>query len=263
MDLNNLAKLYDQGNSQVKLQKGGFITDLVRSLFSTDDETETNTTVLPTNIPIVPVSNQGEETPTQQISPDTPKTPVSMANLNRPRVMVVFVGLPKCGKTKLSVQLLQKLKSDNIRARFVETPVGKADLFDVNGKYINNIKDVSKQPVDVIICNGNNYLKRIRDDIKFIANLAKPKLSILYVDFSHSEDLPGEFTRYKDFCTDKILARTDAISVNTNLTKAIGEYETLTQSELESGNYIKIHINNYIKANIESLTKQIKNILKI
>ncbi len=263
MDLNNLAKLYNQGNSQVKLQKGGFITDLVRSLFSTDDETETNTSVLPTNIPIVSLSNQGEETPIQPNAPNTPVTPVLMANLNRHRVMVVFVGLPKCGKTKLSVQLLQKLKADNIKARFVETPVGHADLFDVNGKYINNIKDVSKQPVDVIICNGNNYLKRIRDDIKFIANLAKPKLSILYVDFSHSEDLPGEFTRYKDFCTDKILARTDAISVNTNLTKAIGEYETLTQSELESGNYIKIHINNYIKANIESLTKQIKNILKI
>ncbi len=262
MDLNNLAKLYDQGNSQIKLQKGGFITDLVRFLFSTDDETKTNTTVLPTNIPIVPISNQGDETSIQQILPDTPDTPNTITKLNRPRVMVVFVGLPKCGKTKLSVQLLQKLKSDNIKARFVETPVGHAD-FDINGKYINNIKDASKQSVDVIICNGNNYLKKIRDDIKLIATQAKPKLSILYVDFSHSEDSPGEFIRYKDYCTGKILARTDAISINTNLTKAIGDYETLTQAELELGNYVKIHINNYIKANIEILTQQIKNILKI
>ncbi len=251
-NLKNLTKLYKSENLKNNFQFGGSSTDLIRFLFS-DDQIISETSETDINLPIViePEIKSTTKSESKQFL-QNPKNPS--------KLMVIFVGLPKCGKTQMSIQILQNLKTANIKTKFIETPSGLEENKKLEElKYINNISNASKLPFDVIICNGNNYTSTIRNSIKKIAN--DNNFNILYVDFKHSEDTSGSFDNYKNYCKKTILSRTDAININVNLDKAVENFNILTQDELEFGKYLKIFINYSRTKNINDIIMKIKEIL--
>jgi len=254
MNLRNLAKLYSVSNINTNIQhSGGSSNNLIKWLFAQETETESPTQSSILTPEITPISIEPEITPINE--PGTPSVP----DTNKKHLMIIFIGLPKCGKTRMSIQIINTLKTLKLKTKFVETTT-EVDDFSIR-KYYDNIKKLVDAKTDVIICNGNNYVAQIR---KTVTSIAKDNsFDILFVDFKHSEDSNESFDKYKEFCTQTIQARTDSVALDTDLTKAVLDYAKLSQQEQDENNYIKIYINHNKQKNINSIVLKIKEILGI
>lgn len=257
MNLKNLAQL----NSVYKInqkphQTAGSSNNFLKWLFSSDTETEsireTVSEPILSDAPVAPVSIVPTPSPEQNLVLAEPVTEQE----KKKHLMIIFVGLPKCGKTQLSIDILNKLKTLNLKSKYVETPVNADDF--TTRKYYDNIKSLITKNMDVIICNGNNFDEKIRKNVIKISQTSG--FDILFVDFKHSDDADGTFDNYKMFCNKAIQARTDTVALNTDLNKAIENYKQLTQEELEGNNYIKIYVNNNKLKNTNDIILKIKSI---
>jgi len=281
MNLKNLAQLYNVNIINIKnKQTGGSSNNFIKWLFAQETETETESqtvvqspvvidSLLPTPVnPLVPsnpdVSDQSVPISPAVSEPTTPAvseptTPFSVDGDKNKYLMVIYVGLPKCGKTQMSIQILNMLKINKLKTKFVETPV-EIDEFTTR-KYYDNIKKQVDNKVNVIICNGNNFEEKIRKTVTEIGK--NNNYNILFVEFKHSDDVDGSFDKYKEFCTETIQFRTDAVALNTNLTKAVSEYTKLSQQEQDDNNYMKVYINHNKQKNINDIVLKVKEILTI
>ncbi len=258
MNLKNLAQL----NSVYKInqkthQTAGSSNNFLKWLFSADPETESvsesvSDAIIAPVTPITPVSIVSTPSPEQNLVLAEPVTEQE----KKKRLIIIFVGLPKCGKTQVSIDILNKLKTLNLKSKYVETPVNADDF--TTRKYYDNIKSLIIKNMDVIICNGNNFDEKIRKNVIKISQTSG--FDILFVDFKHSDDADGTFDNYKMFCNKAIQARTDTVALNTDLNKAIENYKQLTQEELEGNNYIKIYVNNNKLKNTNDIILKIKSI---
>lgn len=266
MNLKNLVKLYNVNNIvQDKYQNIGGSNNLIKWLFSQETETDSQTTssLETSGINIVPsIPDPSIPDPsipalviTEPVSPVTVSQPV-LDYVKRKQLMIIFVGLPKCGKTQMSIYILTMLKQLNLKTKFVETPIGLDDF--KTRMYLDKIKKHIDANNDVIICNGNNYEENVRKSVITIAK--ENSVDILFVDFKHSEDTYNSFDKYKEFCSKKIQARTDTVALNTDLTKAILNYNEITNDELDGNSYIKIFINHNNQTNINSIILKVKEI---
>ena len=259
MNLKNLTKLYGVNNVVLKKSEhiGGSSNNLIKWLFAQETESETQTTAEPaeiTPVNVVPL----EIPPLQPVLPVPHETPVPKETIKK-HLMVIFVGLPKCGKTQMSIEILKMLKINNLRTKFVETQVGPDDF--KTRIYYDKIRKHVGTNVDVIICNGDNYKKETRETVMSIGK--ENKFDILFVDFKHSGDSDKSYRNYQDFCTKAIKSRTDMVALNTDLNRALSEYNELTQEELDLNNYLKVYINHNRQTNINNIVIKIKEILGI
>ena len=200
----------------------------------------------------------------EQIPPPVNQQPLPLISSNHVQpvydkhLIIILVGLPKCGKTQICLDIWDKLRSTHIITKFVEVPLASLDQQKI--KYIDTINNFIKKQINVIICNGNNYLKETRELI--INNAFKKKYKVLIVDFVHSKDIPGSYTMFKNRCLQIIESRTDALA-QVDLDKAITEYQPITNKEAKSANYIKLNIDSTRKENVKKILSEINNILNI
>ncbi len=260
MKLQNLTQLYSVYHIKQKTyQTAGSSNNFIKWLFSSEQETGTetlsetlsNNNQLTTPISIVSVA------PAQSTQSTEPTQLTSITD--NKRLMIIFVGLPKCGKTQLSIDILNKLKQFNLKTKYVETPSISDNL--INRKYLDNVKRIIGKNMDVIICNGNNFDEKIRKPLIELAK--KNNYNILFVDFKHPEDEEGTFVNYKKFCNTMIEARTDLVAVNTDLDKAVSSYKQLSTEELDGNEYLKIYVNSEKSKNTNDIVLKVKSIFNV
>ena len=261
MNLLNLTKL---GNNTTNLFSNNFknLLKLDGHLVggtepSGQSETESDT---PSNfVPkIIIMSNQAQKNNSGEVTPATPVTPITptVQTKQTGKLFIVFLGLPKCGKTQIAKNILFALKPLGIKTKFIDTPMDTPE--NQNKVYVDTIDKWSKGNVNVLICNGNNYLQSVRKTIKDISTNSNSK--ILYVNFTHPEDLENSFTNYKAYCQTTITNRIDSLA-NINIDEIIAQYQPIADSELESSSIVQVNINDTKQKSLGKIFEEIKKII--
>lgn len=197
--------------------------------------------------------------PVIESNPVIESIPVIESNpVNDKHLLIILVGLPKCGKTQISIGIMNELKGKNIKSKFIETPLVSPELQEI--KYLDTINKFMAFKLNVIICNGNNYLENTRKHI--IDDAIKHNYKVLLVDFVHSDDLQHNYINFKSYCLKIVQNRVDSLAY-INLDNVIRTYQPVTETEIILSNYLKLNINNTKKLNINEIVLKTNEILNI
>ncbi len=203
--------------------------------------------ILPT-VTTVPKAPKAPKTPTPTV-----QSPVVSSEPNK--VILVFMGLPGCGKTAISKEILTRLKTSNgLKTRFIEGRISESSGDEI---YLTEISKAINANYDVIITNGQNYIKAIRMEIVKLSQLFKYK--ILYVDFVHSKDSPNTFEKFKDYCVKVTSNRTDSYKQSFQLSDIIRRYEPFNDST-DPKSYIKLNIDDKFYVNSKKIIDAINKL---
>ncbi len=211
------------------------------------------TTIVPPTLPKLSI----KPTPSKIVIPDQPAQPVSPKVESTQKIILIFMGLPGCGKTAISREILNKLKaSKGLKTRFIE---GRMNEISGDEDYLGEIIKAINSNYDVIITNGQNYIKSIRVEIVKLSQLFKNKYKVLFVDFVHSKDSPNSFDKFKSYCVQITSNRTDSYKQHFQLSDIIRKYEAFNDST-DPKSYIKLNIDDKFYVNSKKIIDAINKL---